>query len=108
MSTEIVTADLSEFGLREISLAAELLKEVEKNGYPDDFQADGVKLAFNRNSGFVFLTNEDFDAILMTDEGKLEKWHNCPQCGWEGFMDDMEHNDGDEECQQYLKDIKGL
>ena len=29
----------------------------------------------------------------------------CPSCGHEGFKEDMQHNEDDEECQEYLKDI---
>ena len=57
---EITTTDLSEFGWRELKVAAELLTALIEQGAPDDFEPTGVRLMFNKRSGFVFLTNADF------------------------------------------------
>lgn len=86
---EIVTADLSRFGYRELALAGELLKAFGDNGSPTGFNDDGVSLMFNANSGNVFLATENGDVCMMTDEGKLETWYNLGYEGHEGFLDDL-------------------
>ena len=35
------------------------------NGLPDDFYEDNVRLAFNKNSGYVFLVNDDCLVDMM-------------------------------------------
>lgn len=55
-NNEVYTENLADFGSRERSMAAELLAARLPDGFPDD----GVKLAMNRNSGFVFLVNADY------------------------------------------------
>jgi hypothetical protein len=100
----IVTSDLSEFGYREIKMAAELLKAWVEDGLPSNFYNDGVTLNFNKDSGCVFLSNSDYQ-VLMLNRGILEEWFTCPECGHEGFLEDMEHNDS-HECELYFNQIK--
>ena len=96
----VVTADLSQWGNRELHLAVDLLNAYMKQGA--DFLDDGITLNFNTNSGCVFLCDEDF-RVGMMNRDKLEEWFTCPVCGWEGFAEDMEHGEDDKECQEYLK-----
>ena len=86
---EIVTADLSRFGYRELALAGELLKAYGDNGAPRDFDEQGVSLTFNTNSGNVFLTNENADVCMMTSDKTLESWYYLGYEGHEGFLDDL-------------------
>lgn len=99
-----IITDLSEFGWREKHLAGRLLTEACK-GLPSDFNDDAVTVMMNLNSGDVFLTNEDFQVAMMNGD-KLEIFYSCPNCGHEGFAEEMEHGEDDEECQSYLKDIE--
>lgn len=99
----IVTTDLSDFGSRERAMAEELLKAWREQGLPDDFDIDNVTIMMNKNSGCVFLSNSEFQAAMMNGD-KLETFYSCPECGHEGFAEDMEH-DGDAECKRYVKDI---
>ena len=100
----VVTADLSKFGYRELSEAADLLKAYADN--PSVLDGDDVSVSFNMNSGYVFLSDEDFNTALINHEsGKLEKWYNCPVCGHEGFHGEMCHNTDDPECAEYLESI---
>src|SRR4030042_2283892 len=86
MKNEIYTENLADFGIRERSLAGKLLALP----LPDGFYDDGVKLAFNRNSGFVFLVNADYQcAMLNSATGKLGLWHSTPYNGHEGFLADL-------------------
>ena len=93
------TTDLREFGCRELKKAAELLSAYCEN--PPEFLSDGVHLMMNACSGFVFLTDEDFRVAMMNGR-KLEQWHNCPECGAEGFAEDMPEQ---ECCQSYLREV---
>ena len=102
----ITTTDLADFGWRERRMAATLLTAMCDQGLPEDFDDDGVHLMMNRNSGNVFLTNADCQVAMMNGD-KLESFYSCPQCGHEGFKEDMPHNEDDAECQRYLNDIRG-
>jgi hypothetical protein len=97
------TTDFSRFGWRERELAADLLKALCEKGFPDDFDDDGVTIVFNANSGNVFFTNESYQVCMMNGDD-LESFYSCPICGHEGFLDEMDHGEDDEDCQEYLKD----
>lgn len=99
------THDLSEFGYRELDMTADLLKAYVDNG--KNILGDGVKVEFNPNSGYVFLVDGDYN-VAMVNGDNLEFRYNCPICGHEGFLEDMQHGEDDEECQEYLKDIGAL
>ena len=99
--------DLGRLGAREIYMAIDLLKAMLK-GYPDDFDDDGVQIAFNPYSGNVFLTNENYDSCMERD-GELEQWYFLGYHGYEGFLDDLieQYNDGEIESEDWeeLADI---
>lgn len=98
------TTDLSNFGYREIKLVTELLNAWVEQGLPDDFYGDGVHPMFNTYSGNVFLTNSEFQVAMMNGN-KLESFYSCPECGHEGFKEEMEHNLDVPGCVEYLHDI---
>ena len=100
---EITTTDLSKFGSRERRMVEELLSAWRRHGLPDDFQDDEVVPMMNTQSGNVFLTNSGFEVAMMNGDD-LESFYSCPQCGHEGFKDEMEH-EGGPECRRYLRDI---
>jgi len=97
------TTDLSQFGWRERRMAAELLTASCDKGFPEDFNDDEVVIMMNSNSGNVFLTNSDYQVAMMNGD-KLESFYSCPECGHEGFAEDMAH-DGNAECKRYLQEI---
>lgn len=101
---EITTTDLSKFGSREKAMAAELLTAMSNHGLPDDFNDDETTVMMNMNSGNVFLTNSDCQVAMMNGD-KLESFYSCPECGHEGFFEEMEH-DGSGECMRYYREIK--
>lgn len=90
----VVTVDLSEFGYREIRLAIELLEGYMAN---TSVIGDGVKLCFNRNSGSVFLSDEDFNVAMMNGD-KIEQWFYCPNCGNEGFQEEYDFDEETHLC----------
>lgn len=85
---EIVTADLSKFGYRERQLAEELLKAWREQGLPDDFYNEGVTVNLNIHSGYVFLSNEDYQVAMMNGD-KLESFYTDFETGEEGFFDEL-------------------
>jgi len=63
MIPSIITADFSKFGYRELKLASELLQAYLEQGA--DFLTEGITLNFNINSGFVFLSDEDYNVAML-------------------------------------------
>lgn len=100
---EITTTDMSKFGYIERKQAGELLNASSESGFPDDFNDDGVQIMFNMNSGYVFFTNEDCQVCMLTDEGKLESFYSCPNCGNEGFDGDYPFKKNDGYCSRKCK-----
>lgn len=93
---EIDYCDLAIFGERELKLASDLLRsytlagqrhdDVHYNYRPESWDDSAVKLAFNPNSGMVFLTNEEYQALINTDDG-VAMWYSTPYYGVEGTLE---------------------
>lgn len=101
----MTTTDFAKFGYRERDLAKDLLVASCEKGFPSDFEVDEVAIMLNQNSGNVFFTNSEYQVCMMNGDA-LESFYSCPICGHEGFMDEIEHSEDDEECQEWTKDIK--
>ncbi len=101
---EITTTDFSKFGSRERKMAEALLRASREQGFPEDFEDNETTIMMNMNSGYVFFTNSEFQVAMMNGD-KLESFYSCPECGHEGFKDEMEHGEDDPECQRFLKNI---
>lgn len=103
------TTNLGDFGMRELDMAANLLKAFSNGKGPSDFELEGVQLMMNQNSGNVFLTNDECQVLMMNGDS-LEMWYFTPYAGHEGFADDLKEEyktnpeDWDEEDVQYLID----
>lgn len=86
MKNDIYTENLADFGARERALLGKLLSLP----LPKTFDNTGVKAAFNRNSGYVFLVNEDYQCAMINPKtGNLEIFHSTPYNGDEGFITDL-------------------
>jgi len=85
---EITTTDLTRFGHRERKMAEDLLRAWREQGLPDDFHYDEVTIMFNTHSGYVFLTNADFQVAMLNGD-KLESFYSDPETGEEGFREDL-------------------
>jgi hypothetical protein len=85
---DTITTDFSEFGWRERELAAKLLTASCEQGFPEDFEDDGVQIAMNKSSGFVFFTNSEYQVCMMNGD-KLESYYTTPYEGREGFADEL-------------------
>jgi hypothetical protein len=97
---ETLTSNWSEFGYREIEEAKKLLSHIKEiDSYGE------VKVFFNKNSGFVFLSDDDFKVWLM-DGDKIREWFNCPNCGHEGFREEFKDQDC-ADCKRIYKENEG-
>lgn len=65
-----------------------IMQAWDKNGLPDNFYDEGVKFAFNSNSGNVFLVNDDYQVCMMNGD-VLEEFYTSPYEGHEGFINDL-------------------
>jgi hypothetical protein len=85
----MTTINLAEFGFREIELAGQLLLAYSKksNNHPY-FDGLQVQLMMNKFSGNVFLTDEDYN-VLMLNGDSLEGFYNSPYEGHEGFFNEL-------------------
>lgn len=88
---EIVTTDLSEFGWKQKVVLKDLLTLVIEKGLPEGFYEEDVTFMFNKESGYVFLTNSEHQVCMLNDN-KLDIWEYCSNCGCEGF-DVIKHRD---------------
>jgi hypothetical protein len=87
------TRDLAKFGFREIGMAGELLSKYADGrrcwASDQDELADGIAIEFNPNSGNVFLVDEDCRVAMVNDNGNLENWVYCSNCGAEAFRSEL-------------------
>lgn len=108
---ELDMFNLANFGEREMELAADLLRSYARagqhrdgkqyNALPESWCDDGVQLAFNPNSGMVFLTDKEYQVLVDTIDG-VAMWYFTPYYGVEGtleevaemFIDDVTDADG--------------
>jgi len=65
-----------------------IMQAWDKNGLPDNFYLENVRFAYNRNSGCVFLVNDDCQVLMMNDD-VLEEFYTSPYEGHEGFINDL-------------------
>ena len=97
-----LTNDFSNFGKRELLLAEILIKSAREQGFPADFTLNRVEIIYNLNSGYVRFTNKDFQVAMMNGN-KLESFYSCPECGREGFWEEVFEHSDDINCMEWLK-----
>ena len=109
--TKTYTEDLADFGFREQEEAKDLFQAWRESGLPIDFENNGVKLALNMNSGYVFFTNSEYQVAMCVqgENNKLElqSFYTSPYEGTEGFFDDLleEYKEMHWEDQEWFQDI---
>ena len=82
------TTDLAKFGIREIIMARDLLDAWVRNGLPEEFMSEGVTVMFNPKSGWVFLTNAEYQ-VAVEEDGELFSFYTSPYHGHEGTLDEL-------------------
>lgn len=98
----IVTSDLSEFGTIELEEMENLLMARREQGFPEEFYDDGIQILFNKNSGYVFFTNSEYQVCMLNGD-QLEMFYSCPNCGNEGFDGDYPFKKNDGYCSRKCK-----
>nr|DAU63201.1 MAG TPA: hypothetical protein [Caudoviricetes sp.] len=98
MKQKIDYCDLANFGERELELASNLLRSytfagqhrggAQYNFRPESWDDSAVKIAFNPYSGMVFLTNEEYQVLVNTDDG-VAMWYFTPYYGVEGTLEEI-------------------
>jgi hypothetical protein len=109
-----VTTNLSDFGAREIELASELLNELTNRNttelFDKYFTNKGTQLFFNTQSGYVFLSDEDYNVGMINPEnGMLDLYITTYYSGAEGFINELmsEFDDLHPEDQKQILELKG-
>ena len=76
------------------------------HGLPIDFDDEGVKIAFNSNSGHVFLVNSEYQCCMVNSD-RLESFYSSPYQGIEGFFDELveQYATMHHEDQEWLRDV---
>jgi len=97
---KIVTNDFSDFGYCEKEEARELMSAYGTDKDKTVYLGSGVQVWFNLHSGYVFLSDEDFNSAMMNGD-VLEDFINCPECGHEDFLSEMKES-GDACCKKYF------
>jgi len=109
--TKTYTEDLADFGFREQEEAKDLFQAWRESGLPIDFENNGVKIAFNMNSGYVFLTNSEYQVAMCVqgENNKLElqSFYSSPYERREGFFEELleEYKEMHWEDQEWFQDI---
>ena len=106
--------DLSNFSNRELRTVAFIINQYLNDELTERarryFYDEGLKIGFNTNSGKVFLTNEDYQVLLINDyeDRELDLFISTPYSGEEGFYDDLMdiYEELDPEDQEYLDSLK--
>ena len=95
----MTTTDLSQFGNRELGMAGELLTAYSENNLTqlarDYFDDSEITVMMNKNSGNVFLTNSDYQVLMMNGDD-LDLFITTP-------YDEMHHED-----KEYLLDMMSI
>lgn len=107
-----VTYNLKDFGYYELAEAADLLTALKLGRYSgrcDERMSEVSRIGFNRNSGKIWLEDEDYNVFMVDDEGRLYQFYFLGYAGTEGSADDLwgEFEDGniDENDLEELADI---
>ena len=85
---QTVTYELSDFGARERGMMVDLLQAWERQGLPECFYEDGVRVGFNMNSGYVWLENSEGQAAMLNGD-RLELFITLSSSGREGFAEEL-------------------
>ena len=89
---------LDKYGYRELAELNALIQAYANAGtlnngktyaeLPESWYDNDVYPDFNANSGLVFLTNSEYQALIKTEYG-LMMWYNTPYAGHEGTLFDL-------------------
>lgn len=83
-----LTHDLADFGSRERDIASDILRALDRDGLPATMNNTGLRIYLNRLSGYVFLSDDDYNTAVM--DGPNLVGHYCtPYNGHEGTFTEL-------------------
>jgi hypothetical protein len=110
-----VTSNLSEFGRRELLMAAELMEQLANRRttalFDAHFTHENTTLFFNKRSGCVWLGDENYNVGMinptLTSFASLDLYITTNYTGTEGFLNELmeEFNDLHPEDQKQILDL---
>lgn len=107
-----VTYSFKDFGYYELAEAADLLTALKLGRYSgrcDERMGEVSRIGFNRNSGNVWLEDEDYQTFMVDTEGRLYQFYYLGYAGTEGsaeeLWDEFEAGNIDENDLEELADI---
>jgi len=66
-----------------------------------------LKIVYNTETGVIFLMDEDMNTFLWRDDtDEIDVWVMCPNCGAEGFIEDLLEEPFCDECRSYAEQVK--
>jgi len=98
----ILSASFEDWGASEFERAAQLMMYYVGNKFTITagimFDRSYITVNFNQNSDTVFLTNEDYQVLVLNDyEDKLDLFITTPSGSYEGTPEDLLYNYDDME-----------
>jgi len=101
-----LTTDISKMNISEVT---EMLNAYQEDKVTNLFKSSwydkGTVPTLNEESGYCFLTNEDYQVGMMYNE-TLSMFLNCGECGNEEFEQEFKVQDTCDGCKQIVQDIK--
>lgn len=94
---------LSKFGYREVDMLADLLKEYAAHGC-QFLMSGNLQFDYNPNSDTIYLFDNDGNVGLLNEEGKLEQFVTCFECGTENFISHLQLSE-DGLCESCAKNL---
>ena len=101
-----VIQDFSEFGYLEKEEAQKLLAAYGTHKDHTKHLGQGVEVWFNKFSGFVFLSDEDYNVAMLNIDDILEDFYVCPNCGHEDTASDFLGSSRDDCCREYYEEME--
>jgi hypothetical protein len=98
MSYKTVTKDLNDFGFRERGIASKILSTLNtKKDFTKSLGKLGLEICFNMESGFVFISDQDYNVAIMNDDN-LEDFLTCYECGYENPRSEYKEDIKEDGC----------
>lgn len=106
---QLAGTELSRLGYREVGMLGEMLNawaDQNLSSLAKKYFGELTDWGFNPQSGFVYLTDEDYNVLMFNDSmKKLDLFLSTPDEGQEGFIEDLlvEFNYLTEEDKDFVK-----
>jgi hypothetical protein len=69
-------------------MASDILRALDRDGLPATMESDGLRIYLNRDSGYVFLSDSDYN-VAVVDGSRLVGHYSSPYDGHEGTFSEL-------------------